>query len=391
MKRIGTILIIFVTTFIFIPKVFATNYMTASKTDVKVGETFEIIVNFDKAKSWDIHVISTENASNCTIDEKDSTEDGENVSRNFHTICTATSEGKVTVALNGIIKLKSEEEDAEEITLPMNEEIEVNVAAVEEPIGLSSLQVTGGLLSPIFDSTNIENTGYTITLNSSEATTFKITAVAKTATDTISPKRESGSEYESINLDNITFITSGNNNTMLIEIDVGEGERLVKYRITVVKPHDEEIFPPELLTLTIGSQSIPLVSGLTEYSIELSEEDLDENGAYLINATLKDETNYMFSEFLTPPKVVSGKEFTLSIVPKDPSAGLSSVDYKITVKTSVIDPVITPTETTTKRNNNGQDENPQTGSTSALIVGIILIASLASSLYLYKKNINGYN
>lgn len=390
MKRIGTILILFVTTFLFMPKVFATNYMSVTDTDIKVGESFDIKVNFDYIAAWDLEVTAEGAVGECRINEADATADAKNTAKEFKTTCSATKVGTITLNLTGNVTKAAEGDETENPTIEFNETIQLNVTAQEEPKGLSTLQVTGGTLSPIFDSSNIENTGYTITLDSYETTSFKITATAKTGTDKIEATRENGSGYESINIDDITFITSGDNNTMLIEINVGENNRLVKYRITVVRPSKPNIGAPELLTLTVGGENIPLVSGLYKYSIELDEENLNENGAYIVNATLKDDTNYKFSEFLVPPEIVSGKEFTLKIIPKDPSSNLDQAVYTVNVKTNIVEPVTIKQETTTKKNN-GNVENPQTGSMPALIVGIILITSLVASLYLYKKNINGYN
>ena len=177
---------------------------------------------------------------------------------------------------------------------------------------------------------------------------------------------------------------------MLIEISVGEGERLVKYEIQVVKPTPPQIGPPVLSMLAIDGHDINLVDGQYEYEITLDDKD-----SYFITATIKDTTNYRFDEFLVPPVDTSSKDIEIGIKPKDPSAGLESRSYHIIIKTNVIEPVTqSTTKTTTKKpsgGGNGNVENPQTGSTSVFIVGFILISSLVISMYLYKKNINGYN
>ena len=245
--------------------------------------------------------------------------------------------------------------------------------------------LSSNTLSPSFDSN--QTNGYVLNLNTATTTNFSINAVAKTSSDTRSAMRENGSDYEPIELNNISFVTAGNNSTMLIIITVGEGERAIQYEIQVVKP--TYIGLPELSRLAIDGEQITLVSGVYTYEITLEEKD-----SYYVTATIKDTNNYMFNEFLVPPVEISSKEFELDIVPKDATAGLRSAMYHITIKTNEIEPVTNPTTTkkpsSSSSSGNGSIENPQTG-TSAYVVGIILVSSLALSMYLYKKNINGYN
>ena len=386
MKKAKLILIFTIVCFAFMPRVFATNYMSVSKDNIKVGETFNVNVNFEEIKSWEIDITSTGPVGECTINEADDTSNDNNVPKEFNTVCTSTGVGTITVTLTGNVTKAKEEGEEEDTVIELNESLNVTVTAEEEPKGLASLSITNGTLSPSFDSST--NTGYVITLDSPETSSFSIAAVAKTSTDTIVAKRETGDNYETINLNNINFITAGNNSTMLIEISVGEGERLVKYEIQVARPTHPQIEPPVLTRLAVDGENITLVDGVYSYEITLEEKD-----SYFITATIKDTTNYMFSEFLTPPVEISSKDFEIEIKPKDPSAGLSSITYHITIKTNAIEPVTNPQEPTTKKpsGGGGNVENPQTGSTSAYIVGIMLVASLVASMYLYKKNINGYN
>ena len=350
--------------------------MNVNKTNAKVGETLDISVVAENVTSWNIIITSNENAPDCTYEESGSESSGA-ISISKGVTCSATKEGIAKISLSGSITTAGDEENPDGLTIELDESIDINVTAADEPKGLSTLSATNGTLSPQFDS---ENTGYTITLDSPETTTFKISAVAKTESDSIKVKIN-GTESNENDLNNITFTTSGGNEMMLIEIDVGEGDRLVAYTITVIKP--TRIESPELLTLIVGGYNISLVSGEYDYTITL-----DDTSSYLVTATLKDSTNYMFDEFLVPPVEVSGKEFALTIVPKDPTAGLTSVTYKIKVESNVIEPITNPITTTNSGNYQG---NPQTGSAPAYIVGIMLITSLIASLFLYKKNINGYN
>ena len=389
MKKAKLMLIFTIVCFAFIPKVFATNYMSVSKENVKVGESFDINVNFDSIEAWEINVTTTGPVGECSILEENATQDNQNVPKEFKTTCNATEAGTITITLSGNVTKAKENEEENDIVTTLNETLTVTVTPEEEqPKGLASLSVTNGTLSPSFNSNT--NTGYVITLDSTDTTTFSISAVAKTETDTIIAKRENGDNYEIINLSNINFITGGNNSTMLIVISVGEGKRLLKYEIQVVKPIPPQIEPPVLSMLAIDGHDINLISGQYEYEITLDDKD-----SYFITATIKDTTNYRFDEFLVPPVDTSSKDIEIGIKPKDPSAGLESRTYHIVIKTNSIEPITqTPTTTTKKPSGgggNGNIENPQTGSTSVIIVAIILISSLIISMHLYKKNINGYN
>ena len=387
MKKAKLILISAIVCFLFIPKVFATNYMSVTKETIEVGETLDVKVNADNVIAWNLTITPTTNANDCALEKTGTEPNGTNI--NFSGTCSINEVGTATFTLSGSLTFKSDDENQDGETVELNETLSVSITAKEEqPKGLASLSVTNGTLSPAFNSDT--NTGYVITLDSAETSTFSIAAVAKTETDTIIAKRETGDNYETINLSNINFVTGGNNSTMLIEISVGEGERLVKYEIQVVKPTPPQIGPPVLSMLAIDGHDINLVDGQYEYEITLDDKD-----SYFITATIKDTTNYRFDEFLVPPVDTSSKDIEIGIKPKDPSAGLESRSYHIIIKTNVIEPVTqSTTKTTTKKpsgGGNGNVENPQTGSTSVFIVGFILISSLVISMYLYKKNINGYN
>ena len=375
MKKIEKILILIITTFILTPTVFAANHIFTNKETVTVGEEFVITVTFNSIKTWDIVASSssTNTDEDCTIDKENS--NGEDITEVLteSKTCTATDPGTITVSLTGEITNGNDEK------IDVDESIEITVTeASPEPTskGLKNLQVTNGTLSPLF-STN--ESSYTITLSSSDTETFKITATANDENDTISAK--DGHTNESINLNsNITYTTSGGNNNMLIYIYVGD----YLYTLIIGKPQSSTIAAPELTTLTIGNQSIPLVSGLHDYTITL-----DDVSNYQINATINDPINYQFNSFLTIPSELHGENvIPITIEPKNSTSSLSSVTYTVTVKSSIIEPTPSSNPGNNSQNNN---TNPQTSTTTAFVVGLILIISLCVSLHLYKQNINGYN
>ena len=366
--------------FVFIPKVFATNYMSLDKTSVQVGDTFALTVQFENATAWNISAYA-QNAQllkNCVIYENgSSSEEAEN--KTFSVNCKALAEGSTSIVLEGEITFGSDTENP----VTVNESIDLTINPQPVPKGLASLTVTGGTLSPTFDSIN---TGYTITLNSVDTSSFSLNATANTSSDDVKVEREAGGSYETVTPSNIAFVTAGNNDVMLIRISVGSGERLVVYEITVDRPKAPSVGDPELATLTINGLDIPLTSGKYEYDLYV-----DENvTSYALNATLKDPVNYKFDDYLVPPFEISSKEIPIKIVPKDETTGLKSQNYVIRIKTTVIDPETQP-KTTTKSSGYIPSGNPQTGGASVYIVGFMLVASFAISIYLYKKNMSGYN
>ncbi len=390
MKKAKLILIFTIVCFVFIPKVFATNYMSVSKNNVKVGEAFDVTFVAENIQGCDVEITPTANASECTTGLNIPVDGGSGDGRTSFT-CTVDEVGTVTFTLSGTITTVGTTENPDGETINLNETLSVTVTAAEEekPKGLASLNVSGGTLSPSFNSDT--NTGYVITLNSAETTSFSINATAKSPdVDSITAKRETGDGYQNIELNNISFVTGGNNSTMLIEISVGEGERLVKYEIQVVKP--TKIEKPKLTKLAIDGENVPLVDGVYDYKVEFEDQD-----SYFITATINDTDNYMFNEFLVPPIKTSSKEIEIGIIPKNPSAGLESVTYHIKIETGAIEPITQPPQNTTKKPSGGGSsggsnvENPQTGSTPMIVVGIMLVSSLLLSMHLYKKNINGYN
>ena len=254
------------------------------------------------------------------------------------------------------------------------------VPAVVEPLpkGLSSLGVTNGTLSPLFENNRLY---YTIMLESADVTTFSITAVPANVSDTF--ELINSDTNDKLNASNIIFDTTGGNETMFINLNVGAGDNLVTYGLLVRKPAPVSIDAPELATLKVGNINVTLIDGQYNYDVVL-----DDVSRYTVEATLKDSENYEFDAFyLNASKVIFGEtELPIQINPKDSTKGLPSVTYIINVKKrggSSSSSSSYDVGTVTK--------NPSTGEHSAFIMGLLLIVSLVLSIHLYRKNMNGYN
>ena len=236
--------------------------------------------------------------------------------------------------------------------------------------GLKTLNISGGTLSPALSDNNY---GYLINLDSASRTTFGISAVAYNSSDTITFVNGDTNAVIS-NPNNITFTTTGGKSEMLIKVNVGS----VTYNLTVTKPQPATVSSNELASLTVGGLNVSLSSGIHDYEVSLINVS-----SYQVNATLKDSSNYQISN-LTLPTTMSGEtEFAIVVNPKNNNDGLNSVTYIVKVKKSGNNSV-------SDNINNNNNSNPQTGSV-ALTMAVVLIISFALSIYLYKKNIEGYN
>lgn len=109
MKKLKYILIIFITLFMCNMHVHAASAsLSASSTNVYVGDTFTIYVNMHQAAAWSIHVSSSGPVSGCSINQADATSDAMDTSKTFSATCTATSEGNISIKLSGDITSSSD-------------------------------------------------------------------------------------------------------------------------------------------------------------------------------------------------------------------------------------------------------------------------------------------
>ena len=250
--------------------------------------------------------------------------------------------------------------------------------------GLKSLTCTGCKGQFTITEGNYE---YLNELNSTELNTFSLSAVANNSSDTITfCELIDANTCNSINPNSITFRTNGGNKGMVIHINVGTGTNATTYNVAIIKP---DILIAELSSLTVGGKSIALTSNIKEYEVTL-----DDVSNYQITATVKNSTDFVIenaSDVLNT-KLSGENTYSIYIIPRNNSSGYASASYKITVKKSGNSPQpsssssIKPSSVPSSAPSSNIPNNPRTGGTSAFVMGIILISSLFTSVYLYKRN-----
>ena len=243
--------------------------------------------------------------------------------------------------------------------------------------GLSSLVCSDGcVLSPQFSASN---TSYTVILSSASTTSFSLSATTANSGDEISFVDTDSDEI--LNPSGIIFKTSGGKSTMLIAVKVGTGDNLKTYNLAVSKP---ETKMAELSSLTVGGKSITLVGGKYDYSITLPSID-----SFQISAVVADSDNFAISDTsgILNTSLTEAGVYGFDVVPKDNTSGYATQSYIITVN-------ITGSSTSGGSGGSGGTGdvtvNPKTGSTSAVIIGLMLIISLFATLRLYRNNLDGY-
>lgn len=251
----------------------------------------------------------------------------------------------------------------------------ITVAENQEPVvekGLRTLICTSctngeNLSPPLSDS----NRSYTLMLKPT-TTTFSLSATAKNSSDSITYKYINGNNAETVNPNNITFKTSGGQSAMMLKIYVGSGENEVEYVIAVTKTTSEK---GKLATLTVGGQNVSLNDNKFDYQVTLDSVD-----SYQINATVADSTKF---EVYSPNvgRVLSGEgAYEIVVRPIDSTAGYEGSTYIVSIskKGSSVTPVPTTRPT--------PSGNPQTGEGGIVLLGFVLIISLITTVYLYKRN-----
>ena len=262
--------------------------------------------------------------------------------------------------------------------------IEFKTKEVNDDTSLKSLTVTGGTLSPKFSASAYN---YTVQLHDTKFS-LNMTASNSDYQDKIVVTDVDGNVLDA---SNIIFKNDGGQGIMVVTITVN-GK--TKYELGV--RYVQEELDNSLASLKVGGQEIGLESGKYDYSVNVGK-DINE---VKIEATLKDSNNFKFVDGNGPTtlQVTSAiNSYALMIEPKDSSSGGKGVTYLITInREGVSVPVEKPSSSSNnnKPSNNNQGNtttNPSTGGISMFLMAFILIVSLIGSIYLYKKNLEGYN
>ena len=245
--------------------------------------------------------------------------------------------------------------------------IKIDVPVVK---GLKSLDISKGYIKDVTFSSSRD--GYNVII---EDNTFGLSATANNSGDKIVVTDGKGNTISDIS--NIKF-DPNDSGIMLLYITVGSDDTLFKYTLTVGKNVNDDDYHGYLSKLIIGGKTVDLVRGKTEYTIYL-----DNINNYEVNAYLEDEDNFKIEDGGIFEG--NGSWVNIRIVPRDASSGAKSITYTINVLKKG-----SSSGNTTNSSKNNVKETPQTGDISMFFMAIILLSSLAGSLYLYKKNLTDF-
>ena len=245
--------------------------------------------------------------------------------------------------------------------------------------------LSGGIMSPAF----VESSDNAIWLDTAETTKFKLKvdideglelSAKITGTDT------------SIDLTkDITYVANGDT-SMSITITVTNGKDSKNYVLLIYRPKPSVVGDAVLETLTVGGYNVNLKSGLYNYSVTLSSSAIT-NG-YVVQTKLADEENFKFDNYSKSyiNKTIYGDNpIQLTIVPKEEGSGYGSNTYIISIVKEGSSAPSSTTPVTPKSSGKDVNSNPNTGRSSGIVMGIILIVSFFASIYYYKKNMSEYN
>lgn len=257
------------------------------------------------------------------------------------------------------------------------------VSDASEDTSLKNMVVKGGTLAPAFTSTN---TQYVVELDGPEFS-LELTANNADYQDKIVVKDSNGKVLDP---NNIKFSDISGQGMMELNVFVNEKEEYV-----LLAKYEEEGLDNSLKMLKVYGKEIKLQEGKYDYSITVGKDAK----SVKIDAQLIDSENFKFAEnngptiFLTP----NGRNvYPLIVEPINSSVGASGATYTITViREGIVDNTTSnvPSDGGQSSNNNDNQNvstNPSTG-ISMFLMAFILIVSLFGSIYLYRKNMEGYN
>ena len=196
--------------------------------------------------------------------------------------------------------------------------------------------------------------------------------------DDIVVKNEAG---DILNPADIAFV-SNDQGFMLIDIIINNEttyEILFSYEVSNLDS--------SLSSLKINGDIIRLENGKYNYTYKLSNDATEMR----VEAILSDGNNFMFED--GDGIWIYGKNdlaIPIVIKPKSSVVGVGITTYNIFIeKDTVVQEK--PSSSNPPKPSTDASTNPQTGNISMFVMAIILIASLAGSIILYKRNIENYN
>lgn len=271
---------------------------------------------------------------------------------------------------------------------PQDSVAQFTVIEKEDDTTLRSLSVIGGKAFT-FDPTVLN---YAVTLESS---TFGLVFETNNPDyqDDVVVKVKDGDVITDVN--NITFNDPSGQGQMILNIIVN-GQ--TTYEIDAVYMKKE--LDNSLEFIKINDADLSIQKDKFEYVLEI-DKDVKE---VLVAVGLKDSINFQIgkSSNIDPDTLkatfpmTKDEEFAYIVVePKDSSSGATSATYTIHIKRkgSTSAPPVEeekPSNSTESEKTDTPIKNPDTGGISMFTMAIVLIASLIGSIYLYRRNLEGY-
>lgn len=298
-----------------------------------------------------------------TSDEARNINDGKNILELRYKV---HGDGDVTVKTDYCIAYETDEK----ITGISDVTNKFTVTALEDT-NLSSLIVTGGVLSPSFSS-NVYS--YTVTGLKSSNFGLSLTASNTDYQDKIVVKNESNTIND---ISNIVFKDESGQGKMPITITVN-GK--TTYNLLVI--YEQSGLNNTLKSVTIGGKNLELVSGKYDYEYTVSKD----TKTFRVEPVLNDTENFKFgngSNFNGEFSINDVVHVVIVVEPKSFELGTSSRTYTITVKKDGVNVDKKPI-------GGNVNNNPTTGDVSMYVMASILIISLIGSVILYKKNLEAY-
>ena len=134
-KYIATLMTIIIS-LVFGSPAFAVASLSASQSNVYVGDTFAVSLSIDAVAAWNVHISSVGPVENCTLVDADVTEDALNTEKHFVAECQTTGVGEITVSLSGDYTTADgvTTELSDNLTVTVEEKPEEEPEPKEEPI-----------------------------------------------------------------------------------------------------------------------------------------------------------------------------------------------------------------------------------------------------------------
>lgn len=325
-------------------------------------------VSKNGVNGWNV----TEDGTNGFLVENSST-DGEALSAGKNILelkYKVNANGKVTVATDYCISTETEEQDSHAAI-----DVIFTTKDISKDTSLSSLTVIGGRMSEF----SSDKHSYVAELTSPNFS-LKMVTSNPDFQDDIMVVDGFGNILDP---NNITFVDEDGLGQMQINIIINKDAKN-PYGIGVKYVNTE--LDNSLSSLKINGNEI-LVEGLYDYEYTVGKNVTSVE----IEAILSDSENFQFVEGNSPGTFnLSGSDQVLPIIiePKDSQSGGMRISYYITIKKEGSTGGVS---NNSNNNNNGEvTANPTTGGASMFIMAFILIVSLMSSLFLYKKNLESY-